>query len=59
MAVSGRYAQHLTLEYPLINDVWLYQFQHNGEVIETLKTKGFTEIHLSNGWDYAKRLTLY
>jgi hypothetical protein len=57
VSVSGSHAERLKLEYPLFNDVWLYQFQHNG-VIEVLKAKGFTHLILSDGWNYAMRLTL-
>jgi hypothetical protein len=58
VSVSGKHAQRLSLEYPLINDVWLYQFQHNADVLDALRAKGFTEVDLSNGWNYGKRLTL-
>ncbi len=58
VSVAGAHAQELTLEYPLINGVWLYQFEHNGEVINALRSKGFTRLYLSDGWNYAKGLRL-
>ena len=55
--VNGKHGDSLTLQYPLINDVWVYQFQHNDEVISTLRAKGFRSLTLSNGFEYAMRIT--
>jgi len=56
VSVSKAFNTELRLEYPLIDDVWLYKFQHNDEVMSALRSKGFTSLVLSDGFDYAMRL---
>lgn len=58
VSVSGAHAEHLTLEYPLIDDVWTYKFEHNDEAMSALRAKGFTYLHLSDGFNYGMRITL-
>jgi hypothetical protein len=48
---SGRYADRITFEYVLFNDVWSHRFQKEG-VIGQLRTAGFKRIDLTDGYDW-------
>lgn len=48
---SGRYADRITFEYVLFNDVWSHRFQKEG-IVSQLKAAGFKRIDLTDGYDW-------
>ena len=48
---SGRYAERVTFEFVLFNDVWSHRFQKEG-IVAQLRDAGFERIDLTDGYDW-------
>jgi hypothetical protein len=56
VAVSGKNADRLKLQYVLFNDVWSHRFEKEGE-IQAACEMGFKRVEMSNGYDWGYRWT--
>lgn len=56
VATSGKDHTHLDLQFALFNDVWVHRFQ-KGDLIQEIRSRGFTRVRFSDGYDYSVDVT--